>query len=382
MGRKVIIVGGGVAGISAAVHCISRGFTPVIIEKNRHLGGRVRSFFSTDLNMILDNGQHVLSSAYHETRNILKILGTEDRVLFQKKFAVTFVRNQEESLSFRALSLPSPFHFFVPLLLNRHFSGMRLSDIYHFMRGSLFLSRSRLNQMTVEQWLDYTRQNATLRELLWNPLSLSILNTPVENASAALLWDAISRSFLGSRKTAGLGIPGAWLSDIFAGPAERYIRDNGGEIIYLNSVQSVDGDGERMNNLRTQKKQILSPWVISTLPPFSLHRILEKYPHSSLSSLKNSLARFTYHPIMTVNIVLREPMTIKLPASVVGSPIQWIFEHPGNAIVRGHYGYALVVSAADAWLAKSREAVMKMVSAELQRLLGIDLQAETPVIEN
>jgi squalene-associated FAD-dependent desaturase len=373
MRDKILIIGGGVAGLSAAVRAIEHGLQPVIIEKNRYLGGRVRSFVTGDLQMIIDNGQHVLSSAYEKTRWLLKKIGSLDKVYFQKNFETHFVRTPSEQLHFRAAFLPPPFHFFFPLLRHQTFTQIQFKDFWNFWQESRLLSPDTLKELTISQWLARCGQGEKILELLWKPLSLSILNTPPESGSAFLLQQAIQRSFFGPRKNSGLGIPKAWLSEIFADPAEKFIRQAGGEIHLLEAIQTIKPLPDDSMQLITSKNSFAAKHIIAAIPPFSLQEILEDSPLPEMTDLKTKLKQFDYHPIMTINIFCRQPLSYNFPISVVSSPLQWIFAHPHSG---EDHGYALVVSAADEWSDRSREEVMEMVETEIQRLLGANLRKE------
>ena len=91
--RHALVIGAGIAGISAAIHALNHNLKPVIIEKNRHLGGRVRSFYARDIGQTLDNGQHILATAYTETRELLANIGSLDKVFFQESFEARFIKN-------------------------------------------------------------------------------------------------------------------------------------------------------------------------------------------------------------------------------------------------------------------------------------------------
>jgi squalene-associated FAD-dependent desaturase len=373
MKDKILIIGGGIAGISAAVQAIENAMFPVVVEKNRYLGGRVRSFEAVDLQKTMDNGQHVLSAAYEETSRLLKKIGSKEKIFFQKNFQALFVRSARQHLPFTATCLPAPFHFFLPLLKHHSFTQINLRDFWNFWQQSFFLSPASLRELTISQWLDKCRQGEKIRELLWRPLSLSILNTPCESGSAFLLRQAIQRSFVGSRRKAGLGIPQVWLSEIFANPAEKYIRQAGGEIHLLNTVQQIRPMQSGALQVITQKNEFEVQQVIATVPPLSLLDILVNSQLAELSELREILPQFQYHPIMTVNIFCRKSLDFTFPILLISSPLHWIFAHPHSS---EGYGYAFVMSAADNWIDCSREKVMKMVENEALRLLGVDLKKD------
>ena len=253
--HEVIILGGGLAGLSAAVHAIAAGFRPIILEKNKYLGGRVRSFFATDIQSIIDNGQHVISYAYIETLRLLNKISETRGITFSKNFSTIFYKNKQEKINFKTVPLPAPFHFFIPLMLKKNFTKTRFTDYLKFIHKDLQIRKDMLKRITVSEWLDKCNQNQEIREILWKPLTLSILNTSIDKASAFLLKSAISRSFLHSRKNSRLGIPTTWLSEIFANPAEKYINQNNGHINLLNTVVKFIVNNKNIESVITKSNQ-------------------------------------------------------------------------------------------------------------------------------
>ena len=89
--RSVLVIGGGWAGISAAMSAAHRGCKVHLVEERPYLGGRVRSFIDKKTDEEIDNGQHLLMGCYHETRKILETLGTDHLAELQPALSVPFV---------------------------------------------------------------------------------------------------------------------------------------------------------------------------------------------------------------------------------------------------------------------------------------------------
>ena len=84
MRNKVIIVGGGVAGISAAVELAKSNIPVQLIEAKNYIGGRCFSFVDRFTGDEIDNGQHIFIGAYHNFLNCWIILELVS-LLFHKK---------------------------------------------------------------------------------------------------------------------------------------------------------------------------------------------------------------------------------------------------------------------------------------------------------
>ena len=106
--KKVAVLGGGFAGLAAAVELILRGHDVTLVEGRALLGGRAHSFVDAKSGQVLDNGQHVLMGCYHETLALLRQLGVSDRLFAPPGLQVPFL--SEKGRSVLAATLPAPFH--------------------------------------------------------------------------------------------------------------------------------------------------------------------------------------------------------------------------------------------------------------------------------
>ncbi|TMH10411.1 MAG: FAD-binding protein, partial [Betaproteobacteria bacterium] len=71
--RELAVVGGGWAGLAAAVEATLQGDTVTLFEMAAQLGGRARR---VDVDGVsLDNGQHILIGAYRETLRLMQVVG-------------------------------------------------------------------------------------------------------------------------------------------------------------------------------------------------------------------------------------------------------------------------------------------------------------------
>ncbi len=372
MNREVVILGGGIAGLSAAIHAILNGLRPIVLEKNRHAGGRLRSFESPDIKRTLDNGQHVLSAAYAETIQLLKTIGTYQKIYFQKNFNCLFLQDPRHRFIFRAVNLPAPLHFFIPLIAHRKQTQIETRDYINFVHSKFKIPQKKLENMTVSRWLELTQQSDAIREFLWKPFTLAMLNTPIQEASASLLLSALKKSFLHSRKNARLGLPRDWLSEIFIHPAIRFIQSHGGRIHFSKQVQKIIFRQDRITHVVTRSEQIDTPWLISAIPPYQLYEVLDYSIIPPLVELKEITRLLRCSPIITINIFLKEPIHTSFPIAPIMSPLQWIFPHPVQQ-KEGEYGYAIVSSHATSWIWRSHREIIETVRYEFHRLFGYDL---------
>lgn len=217
---KIAVVGGGWAGLSAAVTAVKRGHHVHLYESAPVLGGRARSSRSPALDTEIDNGQHILLGAYTATLALMRELGLSPEERFLR--LPLSVRSADGALQLRAPPLlPAPLHVAVAVFAA---TGLEWRDKLAALRAVTALRRRRWRTRpgaTVQQWLDESRQPTRIRRLLWNPLCVATLNTPPELACAQLFTNVL-RDSLGApqRQASEMLIPRHPLSALWPDEVE------------------------------------------------------------------------------------------------------------------------------------------------------------------
>lgn len=370
---EVIIAGGGVAGISAALAALEKGWKPLLLERTTQLGGRVSSLYAKDAQQRIDTGQHVLSAAYTETCQLLEKIGSRDKIEFQKRLLVDFRLHFRRHFRFHAWPLPAPLHFLLPLLLNSPLPRTERKFLFRQAWRSRQFSPAQLKKMTVREWLDAAGKAPFLEKLLWEPLTLATLNTPMEQASAFLLQQVLQKAFSGTSRRSGLGIPKALLGDIFAAPAETYIRTNGGEILTNRAVKKVVIENGQAVAVETRKGETFpTPLLILALPPHALARLITDSPGLK-PAFRQDFSQFRYSPIVTAYLWLKNPLPGEFPMALVDSPAQWIFRLPDISGRGESFGYAVVISGAFELAEQGSGEILELLNREFRHFFAKDI---------
>ncbi|RMG60849.1 MAG: FAD-dependent oxidoreductase [Calditrichaeota bacterium] len=342
MKPRVAIIGAGVAGMAAAVACLEQGCQVFLIEKNRTPGGRTRSFALPGSPFTVDSGQHLLLAGYTHTRTLLEKLGTAGKVHYQPGLRVHFLLPDQQLWQLKALSLPPPFHLMLPLMLGR---GLSLGSRARLLGLASWLSGKKApleRELTVSQWLHRAGQTPQLAQWVWKPITLSALNTPPGDASAALFLNVLREGLLKSCRASGLGFPRVMLSDLLVHPFLRFARQRGATLL-LNSraVRLTSCEQGACTVALRNGHRLSADAVVVALPPREAAALLEE----RLPGLA-TLARTATSPIVTVNVWLNRPLNVPLPLALVEGPFHWLLPLPRDSAPEGLFGYSLVSSAA------------------------------------
>jgi len=329
---RVAVVGGGWAGMAAAVTLVQAGVSTTVYEAGRTLGGRARR---TTLDGIdLDNGQHVLIGAYRETLRLLREVGVDPGVaLLRMPLALEIAGRFRLSTP----RLPAPLHVAAGLLGAR---GLSLGDrlrIIRFMRA-IRASGYRLAQdVPVPTLLAEHRQLGAPTELIWEPLCVAALNTPLHAASAQVFLNVLRDSLGADRESSDLLLPRVDLSALLPEPAARYVEARGGRVLVGQRVSTLaqfsDGlgiDGETYGA------------AILACAPRQAAQLLEA--SGLIPETRALLERMTFEPIYTCYLQYGPP--VALPRPMIGlreGLLQWVFDRGALGGPRGLI--AAVVSA-------------------------------------
>jgi hydroxysqualene dehydroxylase len=369
MGHEVLIIGSGFAGLAAGVALAETGRPVRLLEQNRYLGGRARSFRDAATGSVVDNGQHILMGCYRSTLRFLAAIGAADQIRFQAGLKVSFLEAGGRLTEFRCPWLPAPLHVFAGVLLSRSFSfreKMEVVKLGHALRSGKARPDG-FDRMTVDQWLAALGQSEGLRKNFWNLLAIAAMNEDPQLASAALFERVLRLALFSSPADSRIGVPRRGLSECYTQAAETFIRQHGGSVELGRGVRSVEIEGDRVTGVRLSSGECIeAEGVISAVPWFALREILpqEALAHPFFSGLK----LLEPAPIVSIDLWFDPPLTQLDFAGLRGTTIQWVFSKPGGSGKSPPY-VSLVLSGAHAHVNRSKEELVAMAVRELGELL-------------
>lgn len=245
--RSVCIIGGGFAGLSAAVFLSQRNqFNVTLFESSPGLGGRAYSFFDKTINQYVDNGQHIFAGWYKHSFDFLKIIGSFDKLKFQKSLDVKFVEpgkitavktSGSGSLSGKISGFfrTGPFTFKDKAAVLKLISSIKLNRF----------STDELKRIKISDLLIKTKQTAKLIKYFWNPLVIAVFNSSSEKASAWQFVNIIKAGFSASGGSS-LVLPKINLDELYITPSIKYLNDNHVKVI----------TSARVNNLKFSDNKV------------------------------------------------------------------------------------------------------------------------------
>jgi len=365
----VIILGGGLAGLSAAVELCARGYKILLLEQRPRLGGRTYSFVDETTGDIVDNGQHLLMGCYHETRSYLEQIGSGHLATLQPHLRIDFLRPNKPAASLSCPPLPAPFHILGGLI---GLSTVSLADRLKLLRVGLALQRTsaekerRLDSLTVDEWLETLGQSAENRKYLWDVIAIGSLNDSPQSVSALLFFRVLRAAFLGKRENSSLLVPRAGLSELLVDPAARFIESHGGEIKLRSGATKLEKDGGRIKAVRCEDgSSYQADFFISAVPHTAVSGLLES---ESLSHIRH----FSSSPIITINLWLDREILDKDFTAVLDSRIQWIFNRTAllsRKSSHAHQYLSIVISAATDFIEKGGNHLVQIAVDDLRTIL-------------
>jgi hydroxysqualene dehydroxylase len=357
---SVAVIGGGYAGMAAAVTLADGGIPVTVYEAARELGGRARRVVVHGVE--LDNGLHVLIGAYTETLRMIRRVHTwPDDALARLPLDWHVYRR----FRVRAAPLPAPLHLAMGLVTAR---GAAISERYaaiRFIRAMRAAGYRLSSDVTVGELLATHRQGASFTQYLWTPLCLAALNTPPSRASAQVFLNVL-RDALDSGKTAGdMLLAKVDLSTLFPAPAAEHVRARGGAVSVGNTVRGIVRGRDDLI-VDTAEGEFRHTDVICAVSPHRAAALLRALPE--LSALGGLLERFQYQPIYS--IYLQFAGSVRLPARMlaIGDSAIWIFDREAICGQRGLL--AAVISAEGPHQHMTHDALAQRIHHEISTELG------------
>jgi zeta-carotene desaturase len=356
------VIGGGVAGMSAATALAELGARVVLIEARHELGGRTSSFADALTGETADNGPHILMGCYDEAFALLRRVGSMSNVLLQDTLSMDVVDRGGRLSRLRCPALPSPAH-----LLGGLFRWDALG--WRDRLGALRLAARRVPapNETVASWLTRLGQTPRLVELLWEPLALAALNQPIDVAAAAPFAEVLDR-MLGARAGASLALPAVPLTSLFAKPVRAFLSARDGMVLVDSPARLAPRDGGTVQ-LTVRGTPVEARAIIAAVEWHGLAGLFPSRPEP-LHRLFEAAAATAPAAIVSAHLWFdRAVMTVPF-AGLPGRPWQWIFDAGRQWHGRSSH-VSLVASAADELAARDKDATVGLAVETVRNLFPL-----------
>jgi zeta-carotene desaturase len=365
----VIIIGGGLSGLAAAVKLSLAGIRVALFEKSPKLGGRCYSYIDRGTGDVVDNGQHVLLGAYHNLLHYLDFIGTKHLLKREPALSMTFHHPIKGKGKFKIPSLPKPFHLTAGML---KFKLLSFKDRQCLLKVGMALNNwdekteKQLRMLTIEEWLVGLKQSEEARKSLWYPIAVSVMNETPEKASALLFARALRAAFLENKSDSAILIPQVGQSELYVQPAEELLAKHEAKIFTNTEVDSIEVNGGKVTGIYTvDGKHVKAGNVISTIPHYVLQKIIPKIfgnepPFIHLDKIKLS-------PIISFHLWFDGEFMEMDYLGLIDKNIQWLFNR--RRIMKGTHKstcfICAVISGAHDYIDMPKEKLLSLAMKDI-----------------
>ena len=378
---SVIVVGGGLAGITAALDCAREGAEVTLLEARGRLGGAAYSFPRGEL--VVDNGQHVFLRCCTAYRELLAQLGATDLVTLQARLEVPVLAPGNRLGWLRRSGLPAPLHL-AASLLRYPYLGIRerVAVAWAMQRlRSVDVNDSANDAVSFGDWLRRHRQSRRAVESIWELIVRPTVNLTVDDASLAQAAQVFQVGLLGDASAGDIGWAVVPLGEIHDTCGQAALERAGVNVRLRSTAQAilrevvVTGPDAGRSCLRIDASDGFSASaeaVVLALPPAQTAQILPSQPGLA----PDWPARLGTSPIVNLHVVYDRCVLEHPFAASVDSPVQWVFDRTaGSGLADGQY-VAISLSAADDELHATPEDLRARYLPALADLLPAAAEAE------
>lgn len=349
---RLLVVGGGLAGIAAALDAADAGCEVTLLERRGHLGGLATSFERGG--HVFDNGQHVFLRCCTEYRALLDRLGAGGLVRLQRRCDVPVLSPDGRTSAIRRSWLPAPLHLAGTLLAYRHLSiaeRVRAGACALALRG-LDGHDPSLDDVTFSAWLEAHGQSPRAIERLWNLIAMPTINLHASEASLALAAKVFRTGLLEHRDAGDVGWASVPLRTLHDECARAALEHRGVDVQTQRTARRLESAREGVR-LWTEAGIAEADAVIVATPPSTA---------AALGALQPEVAgRLGASPIVNVHLVFDRQVTDLEFFAAIDAPAQFVFDRTAATGIASGQCLAVTVSGADAQLSiPSKELVASM----------------------
>ena len=345
MTGKAYVVGGGLAGLSAATMLVSRGVPVELVEAAGQAGGRCRSYFDAALGSVIDNGNHLVLSGNHAVRDYLARIGAKDALTGPERSEFSFVDLRDGAhWILRPNEGPLPYWM---ASSKRRVPGSKAGDYLQYAPLMWAGPQTRVDEVVHER--------GALWQRLMRPFLLAALNTEPETSSARLSGAILRETLAKGGRYYRPRIAHPTLAAAFVDPALKYLADRKTVVRLSTRLRSITlGPREAMMleiadaSLPVSGKDV----VVLAVPPWAAADLI---PGLTVPD--------DFRAIVNAHFKMPKPSGAPAMLGVIGGTAEWIFGFDDRISV--------TVSCADAIVDQDREALAATIWADVARALNI-----------
>jgi hydroxysqualene dehydroxylase len=367
----VVVIGGGLAGIAAALDCADAGARVTLVEVRRRLGGAAYSFERDGLS--LDNGQHVFLRCCHAYRALLTRLGSESLTSVQPRLSIPVLRPGHPPTLLARGSLPAPAQLAGALARYPHLTALeRLGAA----RASLELMRVRPDDpaqdlVTFGAWLARRGQGTGAIAALWDLIALPALNLPAAQASLALAAYVFQVGLLSRADAGDIGFHEGTLSRTIGEPAAHALERAGVDVRLGWRASGLERTAEGLE-VHGRDDGLSAEAVVLALPHTRAAALLEPLAPDAAGALHG----LGVSPIVNLHVVYDRRVCDQPFAAGVSTPVQYVFDRTSAAGAPAGCQYlAVSLSAAEREMGMNLDALRERYLPALAELFPRARQA-------
>ena len=327
IGMRVTVIGGGLAGITAALDCARGGAAVTLLEARGRLGGAVYSFERHGV--AADNGQHVFLRCCTAYRGLLEDLEATGSVELQPRLRIAVLAPGAEPAWLYRSSLPAPFHLAGALLRYQPLSIRQRLSVARAMRrlDGIDPDSAVADERSFGDWLDQQGQDERAREALWELIVRPTLNLRAQDASLAQVAQVFQTGLLHDPAAGDIGIARVPLSEIHDLAARRALTRAGVDVRLRHGAAAVRQAGEQLCVQISGAPALTADAVVVAVPPARAARLLPEQAGVDAAIA----AGLGSSPIVNLHVVYDRRVLDMAFAAGIGSPVQWVFDRTRSA---------------------------------------------------
>jgi zeta-carotene desaturase len=375
--QSVLVIGGGLAGMSCAVVLAESGLRVRLLEKKPHLGGRATSYTLPDGSEV-DNCQHLTLGCCTNLADFFRRVGADRKI---RTYDRLYLMDRRGSIAtMKAGILPPPLHM-APSMMR--FSALSTADKRGIARALMTVARAGgspagIEGITMREWLERMQQTPEAIQRFWRVVLVSALDEELELAEARYGIDVFWKSFLANREGSMIGLPSVPLAELYEGCGSS-IAAQGGQVKLRSGVREVRvQDGRFAGAVLEDGTEAAADVCVAAVAQDALPALMPRAmsegegPLAGLRELKTS-------PITSVHLWYDRPVMQGPYLALIDYTTQWIFNKTNlyearntngsvNRTQGGQY-LQIVISASYDLVPRSRQEIIDLCCGELAQIL-------------